>query len=64
MQRIESEAINGAPFGNGRRKLEVDQISHLAEALRELYNLLEAYAPAWYTERERDKALSALQLLE
>jgi hypothetical protein len=32
----------------------------LAEALSELQNLLEEYAPSWYTEKHHRKAESAL----
>ena len=32
--------------------------------MRELHDLLEQYAPAWYTQQLHDKAESALHLLE
>ena len=35
----------------------------LAEALQELYKLLEDYAPAWYTEQIHEKAEKALRML-
>jgi hypothetical protein len=31
------------------------------DALRELYELLETYAPSWYTEGHHDRAESALR---
>lgn len=36
----------------------------LADALEELYELLEEYGPSWYTQEHREKAESALQLLK
>ncbi|KAA6465000.1 hypothetical protein DYQ86_03340 [Acidobacteria bacterium AB60] len=30
------------------------------EVLQELFELLEAYAPSWYTEEQRDRAMAAL----
>ena len=38
--------------------------ARLAEALSELHNLLEEYAPAWYTEEHHRKAEVALQSSE
>jgi len=45
-----------------------DEAEHLAaevlklrEALKLLYDLLEEYAPLWYTEEHRDKAEAALR---
>jgi hypothetical protein len=29
--------------------------------LQELFDLLEAYAPSWFTEEQRDRAVTALQ---
>jgi hypothetical protein len=34
----------------------------LLGALRLLFDLLEAYAPSWYTEEHHNKALAALRL--
>ena len=36
----------------------------VGEAFRELFNLLEQYAPVWYTEDHRNRALTALRVLE
>ena len=33
-----------------------------AEALSDLYNLLEQYAPTWYTQAHREKARATLRL--
>ena len=35
--------------------------ARLIEALSELYNLLESYAPVWYTEAHREKVMAALR---
>jgi hypothetical protein len=70
MQRPESDVIElpaemVALRSNGARSAELEsQIAQLARALRELCDLLEAYAPAWYTERKHEKAMSALRLVE
>ena len=34
--------------------------TRLVDALSELHDLLEAYAPSWYTEEHHDKVLAAL----
>jgi hypothetical protein len=39
------------------------EILQLREALKMLYDLLEDYAPPWYTEGYHDKAEAALRLL-
>ena len=40
------------------------QIQELQEALRMLYELLETYAPEWYTEEHHNKAEAALRSLK
>jgi hypothetical protein len=35
--------------------------TRLVDALSELHDLLEAYAPSWYTEEHHDKVLAALR---
>jgi hypothetical protein len=40
------------------------EVSKVREALKMLYDLLEAYAPAWYTREYHDKAEAALRLGE
>ena len=37
------------------------EVLQLREALKMLYDLLEEYAPSWYTEDLRDKAQAALR---
>ena len=36
----------------------------VGEAFRELFNLLEQYAPVWYTEDHHNRALAALRVFE
>jgi hypothetical protein len=44
---------------------ETDSVQErLADALAELHNLLNQYAPSWYTQEHHTKAESALQLLK
>jgi hypothetical protein len=40
------------------------QLTQLAEALAELYALLEGYAPTWYTLRHHERAESALRSMK
>lgn len=37
------------------------RIDHVKAALHELFQLLEDYAPTWYTEEHHDRAMAALQ---
>jgi hypothetical protein len=39
------------------------QLIRAAEALAELYGLLEEYAPSWYTQQHHQRAESALRQL-
>ena len=43
-----------------RRQNHKSERTRLIEALSDLHNLLEEYAPAWYTEEHHRKAESAL----
>ncbi len=45
---------------NYQSEAELDR-ARLVEALAELHNLLEEYAPTWYTQEHHEKAMSALQ---
>ena len=38
--------------------------ARLVDALSELHDLLEEYAPSWYTQEHHEKAVAALQLLK
>ena len=40
------------------------EIAGVAEVLRDLFNLLEQYAPTWYTEEHHNRAVAALRVLE
>jgi hypothetical protein len=40
------------------------EVVKLREALKMLYDLLEAYAPHWYTEEHHDRAEAALRSCE
>jgi len=40
------------------------QLAQITDALAELYQLLEDYAPTWYSEHHHKKAESALRVLK
>jgi len=40
------------------------EVMKLREALKILYDLLETYAPSWYTKEHRHKAEAALRFAE
>ena len=40
------------------------QLARVTDVLAEMYELLENYAPMWYTERHHETALSALRLVK
>jgi len=40
------------------------ELAGVTEVLRELFNLLEQYAPAWCTEEHHNRAVTALRVLE
>ena len=40
------------------------ELAGVAEVLRDLFNLLEQYAPTWYTEEHHNRAVAALRVLE
>jgi hypothetical protein len=43
-------------------RIQMEQkLRRMSEALRELYDLLEQYAPSWYTRDLHERARSALQ---
>jgi hypothetical protein len=41
-----------------------DNQKKLVAALQMLFDLLEGYAPRWYTQQHRDKAIAALANIE
>ena len=49
----------------GQREKSVVRIelAGVAEVLRDLFNLLEQYAPTWYTEEHHNRAVAALRAL-
>ena len=40
------------------------ELAGVAEVLRDLFNLLEQYAPTWYTKEHHNRAVAALRVLE
>ena len=54
------------PSGDQREESDAFQrrLAYGVEVLQELLNLLEQYAPTWYTEEHRRRALTALRGLE
>ncbi len=51
------------PSQNTAISFEKPQPVDPSEVLAELFELLEEYAPSWYTEERHDRALSALRIL-
>ena len=51
---------SSSQFLDYKSETELDR-ARLVDVLSELQNLLEQYAPSWYTERHHEKALAALQ---
>ena len=43
---------------------QTELIERLRNTVKELYTLLEHYAPVWYTDELRQKAEATLQMLE
>jgi hypothetical protein len=64
--------LSGNDFGSKKRvamspddaKGRAAEIVRLREALKMLYDLLEAYAPQWYKEEHHDRAEAALRSWE
>jgi hypothetical protein len=40
------------------------RLTHAGEVFREVFNLLEGYAPVWYTEEHHSRAVAALSSFE
>ena len=51
------------PRSRGKRSL-VAQFEIVAEAFLESFELLEEYAPIWYTEQHHERALDAWRILQ
>ena len=63
------ERAGSTATGNVRNRIEnrseVEQRpTRIADVLGELYNLLEQYAPSWYTQELHEKVKTALQEAE
>jgi len=50
------------PRSGGKKSLD-SQFKTVAEAFIESFELLEEYAPIWYTEQHHKRALNALRIL-
>jgi hypothetical protein len=51
------------PRSGGEKSLDSES-KIVAEALLELFELLEEYAPIWYTEQHHQRALTAWRILQ
>ena len=54
-KRATAEAVNGSP-----KRVQEGSAPTVTVVLQELFDLLEDYAPMWYTEEMHDRAVSAL----
>jgi hypothetical protein len=59
----QSDVSNLAQLPDDASEMKL-QLIRAAEALAELYRLLEEYAPSWYTQQHHQIAESALRLLK
>jgi hypothetical protein len=57
----EASDVNLRRLENGSSQIELNE--RVGNTVRELYRLLELYAPAWYTEELHEKAEAALLVL-
>jgi hypothetical protein len=57
----EASYLNLRPLENGSSQIELNE--RVGNTVKELYRLLELYAPAWYTEELHEKAEAALLVL-
>lgn len=56
--------LRQSSFSHGeQRELRTDEFRIVAEAFLELFELLEEYAPVWYTERHHNRADAAKKML-
>jgi hypothetical protein len=60
LQRIE-ERSEVADRERRERDFEQRGVAEVREALVELFDILEEYAPKWYTESHRARALAAIK---
>jgi hypothetical protein len=61
-----SDPESGEVTGSHRQQSDASpaQLESIAGVFRELFNLLEQYAPVWYTEEHQGRAVEALRALE
>jgi hypothetical protein len=61
-----SDSRSKEPSGDQRKESDAfqRQLAYGVEVFQELLNLLEQYAPTWYTEEHHRRALTALRGLE
>jgi hypothetical protein len=57
------KASKSIPRLNNRGSSQFALREQLGDTVRELYELLELYAPVWYTQELHDKSEAALQAL-
>ena len=60
-QRLVTQALQQ---GLGGVRDEGSETTQLESAILELYNLLESYAPSWYTQEHHNRVESALRSLK
>jgi hypothetical protein len=53
----------GVPRSGGKKSLD-SQFRIVAEAFLESFELLEEYAPTWYSEQQHQRALTAWRILQ
>ena len=61
-----SDSESDQATGSHREKSDASPapLESIAEVFRELFSLLEQYAPVWYTEEHHNRAVAALRVLE
>ncbi len=57
---VERMDLANSQNGDLRFSATEETVPTTREVLEELFQLLEDYAPAWYTERHHDRAVAAL----
>jgi transposase len=58
-----SDAVSFPRHANQVLEMKL-KLARATDALAELYELLEKYAPTWYTQRHHEKAASTLRLVK
>ena len=61
-ERTKQSAMSALPQGSHEVPNSKPESTGPKDVLLELYNLLEAYAPPWYTQAHHGRAESALRL--